>query len=112
MPLAFLGAVSADAELVRLLVGVERRARAEPLVARVVVRQRVPDGLDGRRVGALDDEGRVRLAALDGVVHVIHSWSYCGRLRNAPRRSRRRSAGSCCRPIQSAAGASAPGTIW
>src|SRR5216683_839900 len=112
VPLAFLRAVPADAEVVRLLAGVERGARAEPLVARVVVRQRVPDRLDGRRVGALDDEGRVRLAALDGVVHAVHSLVVAGWLRKAPRRSRRRSAGSRCRLIQSAAGSSAPGTSW
>ncbi len=51
VPLAFLCAVPADAELVRLRAGVERRARAEPLVARVVIRQRVPDRLDGRGDG-------------------------------------------------------------
>src|SRR5260370_22198273 len=29
----------------------------------------MPDRLDGRGVAALDDEGRVNLAALDGVAH-------------------------------------------
>src|SRR5436190_2704804 len=53
VPLAFLYAVPADAELVRLVVGVERGTRAEPLVARIVVGQRVPDRRDFHRVGAL-----------------------------------------------------------
>ena len=51
--------------------GVERRAAAEPLVARLVVRQRVPDGLDGSRVAALDNKCRVGLTAFDGLVHVV-----------------------------------------
>jgi len=49
-------------------------AGGEPLVAGGVVRQRMPDRHHGNRVGALDGEGRVGLAARDRVVHVIAPW--------------------------------------
>jgi len=47
VPLTVLDAVAADAELMRFVADVELGSAAEPLVARGVVRQRVPDRLNG-----------------------------------------------------------------
>ena len=75
MPLAVFDAVPTDAEVVRLLVNVELRAAAEPLVSRVVVGEGVPHRTDGHRIATFDDEGRVDFAALDDVAHVVVSLS-------------------------------------
>ena len=75
VPLAFLNGVSTDPELVRFLARIELGTTAEPLVACGVVRQRVPDRFELDGVGALQDEGGVCLAALDGATHGVDSLS-------------------------------------
>src|SRR3954466_6865019 len=60
---------STHTEVVRLLLDHEGVACAEPLITCVIVGEGMPHSIDRYRVGALDDEGSVRLAALNGVGH-------------------------------------------
>ena len=111
VPLTVLDRTAADAEVVRLLLGVERRPAAEPLVASIGVGECVPDAVERRVEVAFDYEGGVELSSF---ADLVHGRSPCRGgasvpARNASSRSSCCSAGSCCRLIHCVAAASAAG---